>query len=264
MTTSADPQPAGEPAADPGTERGTGRRRLLSAMLPRASRGQLLAAILCAMLGFAVVVQVQQTQASSITSLRQADLIGVLANLTATSDRLDAEARTLQTQRAALQSGSDHGAAAEQAARERLAVLGILAGTAPAHGQGLRLEINDPTGQVGAPGMLDLIEELRDAGAEALQIGPVRVVAQTAVTDKAGGGIQLDDPPVVLHSPFTVLAIGKKQDLATALKIPGGVIDAMSAKGATVAVVEQDGVTIEALHRLRQPQYARPAPAVSP
>jgi uncharacterized protein YlxW (UPF0749 family) len=244
------------------TARGQGRRRLLSSMTPRATRGQLLAGLLCMLLGFAVVVQVQQNQSSAITSLRQSDLIRILGNLTQRSDRLEAQARSLQAQRDLLQSGTDRGAVAEQAAQQRLTLLTVLAGTVPVTGPGIRLEIVDLKAAITATSLLDAVEELRDGGAEAIQIGDVRVTLDTFFTDRPGGGILADK--TVLTPPYTMLAIGDSQGLSTALKIPGGVVEALQAKGASATVTEVDTVTIDALHQLTSPLYARPAPAASP
>ncbi|GMA89255.1 hypothetical protein GCM10025868_45050 [Angustibacter aerolatus] len=49
----------------------------------------------------------------------------------------------------------------------------------------------------------------------------MRVVASTAFTD-ADGGVAVDG--TVVPAPFTVLAIGDSQTMATALEIPGGVL----------------------------------------
>jgi len=248
--------------APPSGGRGQGRRRLLRAMPLRASRGQLLAGLLCMLLGFAVVVQVQQNQSSTISSLRQSDLIRILGNLTQRSDRLEAQARSLQAQRDALQSGSDRDVVAEQAAKQRLTLLAVLAGTVPVTGPGIRLDINDPGGALTATSLLDTVEELRDGGAEAIQIGGVRVAVDTSFTDRVGGGIQSGEQ--VLTPPYTVLAIGDPQGLSTALKIPGGVVEALQAKGASSSVTEVDTIAISALHPLPTPQYAHPAPAATP
>ena len=67
-------------------------------------------------------------------------------------------------------------------------MLGILAGTVPATGPGVTITIDDPDGAVTRPTLLDGVEELRDAGAEAIEINDsVRVVASTSFTDGDGG-----------------------------------------------------------------------------
>ena len=61
-------------------------------------------------------------------------------------------------------------------------MLRILTGTVAATGPGVTLTIDDPDGSVTAATLLDGVEELRDAGAEAIEINDsVRVVASTCV-----------------------------------------------------------------------------------
>ena len=108
--------------------------------------------------------------------------------------------------------------------------------------------------------VLDLVQELRDAGAEAIQIGSVRVVASTWFAD-AAGGVSVDG--TALRPPYTVLAIGESQTMATALEIPGGVVASLPDRAAaTVAAREQ--VEVTALHAVRAPRYARPAITATP
>jgi len=236
------------------------RRRLLSALVPRFSRAQLLAGGVCALLGFAVVVQARQAEVASLSSLRQSDLITVLDNATQETARLDAQAADLQRTLARLQSSTDGAPAARQAAQSRLDTLGVLAGTLPATGPGIELEISDPKAAVNATDLLETIQELRDAGAEAMQLGPVRVVARTALLDdSATSGLLVDR--TVLSPPYRLLAIGDPQTLAAALQIPGGVLEALRNKGGQGTVRTLQAVSVTAVVTQRPPQYARPAPA---
>ena len=236
------------------------RRRLLSALVPRFSRAQLLAGGVCALLGFAVVVQARQAEVASLSSLRQSDLITVLDNATQETARLDAQAADLQRTLARLQSSTDGAPAARQAAQSRLDTLGVLAGTLPATGPGIELEISDPKAAVNATDLLETIQELRDAGAEAMQLGSVRVVARTALLDdSASSGLLVDR--TVLTPPYRLLAIGDPQTLAAALQIPGGVLEALRNKGGEGTVRTLPAVSVAAVVTQRPPQYARPAPA---
>ena len=66
--------------------------------------------------------------------------------------------------------------------------LDILAGTVPVTGPGIRITIEEVDGPVDIDSLLDTVQELRTAGAEAMQInGEVRVVAQTSFEDGVGG-----------------------------------------------------------------------------
>jgi uncharacterized protein YlxW (UPF0749 family) len=220
-----------------------------------------LVAALLAVLGFAVVVQTRQTQEDGLQSLRQSDLVRIFDNLQQQSDRLDEEAQQLREDLAGLRSGTDRTAAAEQAARRRLEVLGILAGTLPARGPGIRLEIRDPDNRVTAAMLIDTVQELRDAGAEAIQVGDVRVVASTSFVD-GPDGVVVDGTE--LRPPYRFVAIGDAATMKSALDIPGGVLEILRSGGAEGAVETADTLTVDALREIETPQYARPAPARSP
>ena len=220
-------------------------------------------AALLGLLGFAAAVQVRSTQEDGVlASARQEDLVRILDDLSNRSDRLRAETATLTEARARLTSGTDRDEAALQEARRRARVLGVLAGTEPAEGPGIVLTLNDPTGEVGADDLLDALQELRDAGAEAVQVegadgtGPVRVVASTSFVER-GGGVEVDGE--LLRQPYVFRLVGDPLALAPALAIPGGVTDSVEQQGGSVRVERAQEVVVGALRPLDRPRYARPA-----
>ena len=96
-------------------------------------------------------MQARQTQEDGLSSLRQSDLVRIFDNLQRAVRRASRRTRaTLEETQQELRSGTDRTAAAEQAARQRLEVLGILAGTLPATGPGITLRIDDPDNRVTA------------------------------------------------------------------------------------------------------------------
>jgi len=235
--------------------------RLLYAMRPRATRAQALALALCFVLGLAGFLAVRQNQSLGLASMRQSDLVSLLDNVTEKSNRLEDETRRLQDTADRLKSGSDKSAAALQAAQQRLELLGILAGTSPAVGSGIQLIITDPARKVTAATILDTVEELRDAGAEAIQIGDVRVVASTAFVD-GDNGVRVDG--VEVQRPYVFLVIGDPQTLSAALGIPGGVQEVVKQLGGNGKVDLKQSVTVSALRSVSAPQYAHPATSAAP
>lgn len=226
----------------------------------RLSRAQVLAAVLVAALGFALVAQLRQTEEQGLATLRQSDLIRILDDVGDRRDRLASEASDLEVQRRELTDVRTGAQAALAAAQQRATTLGILAGTVAAHGPGVEVYITDPDAALRAATMLDLVQELRDAGAEAIQIGSARVVASTSFSD-VKGGLAVD--AVVLQAPYVVRAIGDGQTMATALEIPGGVVAGMPT-GSHTTVAVRDDVDITALHAVPRPQYAQPAVTATP
>ena len=208
-------------------------RRLRLMFGARATRANVLATVLTLALGFAIATQIQQNQEGGLASLRQDELVRVLDDVTQRSARLDKQQRELEVQRDQLQSGADRAKAATQQAQERLDQLAILAGTVKATGPGVRVTITDPAGAVRAAGLIDVLQELRDAGAEVIQFGTVRMVAGSYFSD-AGTTITADGQS--LSRPYVILAIGDPQTLASAMNIPGGIVDSMKRIGATASV----------------------------
>jgi uncharacterized protein YlxW (UPF0749 family) len=101
------------------------------------------------------------------------------------------------------------------------------------------------------------VQELRDAGAEALQINGVRVVASTSFADLKAG-VVIDGATVA--SPVVVKAIGDPATLASSLAIPGGVTETARSQKVTVRVVKSATVEVDALRAPKTPRYASPTP----
>ncbi|RKS77885.1 uncharacterized protein YlxW (UPF0749 family) [Motilibacter peucedani] len=208
-------------------------------------RAQVAVGVVLALVGFAAVVQARSSGTSSLSGLRQTELVRILDDSEARSEQLAEELRTLQQDYDSLSRGRAADAAAAADARRRADELGILAGTLRATGPGVEVRIPDPQGRVRAVALLDLVQELRDAGAEAIQIGSVRVVVSTALEESAQG-VRVDG--TVVPQPYVVLAVGPAADLASALGIPGGVVESLQAAGVSPQVSQRASVLVSALH----------------
>ena len=236
----------------------------LRLLRPRLRRVDVLVAVLLAVLGFAAAVQVRTTQTEGpLAYARQEDLVTILDDLSNRNDRLRAEISSLSEAQRRLTSGSNQSEAALAEARRRAQVLGVLAGTVPARGPGITLTIDDPDRQITADVLLDALMELRDAGAEAVQLegagsSAVRVVASTELIDQRGDGVLVDD--VLLRPPYRFVVVGDPGTMASALGIPGGVLANVESRGATAVVERREEVLVDALQSIEPPRYARPAP----
>ncbi|MDO0928712.1 DUF881 domain-containing protein [Streptomyces sp. TG1A-8] len=238
-------------------DRLTGRQRLIDGLWPpRLTRAQLIVALLLFGLGFGLAVQVASNSdsGSALRGARQEDLVRILDELDDRTQRLEDEKQGLEKQRQELQSSSDQAAEARRQTAEKERQLGILAGTVAAQGPGITMTVGDTKGTVKADMLLDAVQELRAAGAEAIQVNGVRVVANTYLTD-AGRGVNVDGNKI--NAPYRFKVIGKPQDLEPALNIPGGVVQTLEKEQATVAVERSDKIVVDALRQAEQPDYAR-------
>ncbi|MDC7120510.1 DUF881 domain-containing protein [Cellulomonas fimi] len=236
---------------------GSGWAVLGRALRPRVTRAQVLAGVLCALLGFALAVQIRQTSDLSLSGMRQADLVRILDEATTRGDALERERADLVDERDELLSGSDTRQAALDALRRSAETQGILAGRLPAEGRGVVVTVSDGGSQVKPVTMLNMLEELRNAGAEAMQLNDQRITASSAFTGTAGA-IQLDG--TTLSAPYVWKVIGDPDTIATALQMPGGAFAEVRNNGANASVEPQDLVEVSAVRVLPDPVHATPVP----
>jgi uncharacterized protein YlxW (UPF0749 family) len=257
---SLDPTPTKAAEERPETARST--RSRLRASLMHPGRGQILAAVILFVVGVAGAMQIRiNATDDTYASARREDLIQLLDGLSSESRRLEGEITQLEQTRSNLQSGADTQRVARQEAEKHLSELSILAGTAPAQGPGIRMRIADPKAAVDAGVLLDAVEEMRDAGAEVIEVNnTIRVVASTWFGSD-GRGLVIDGKPVT--RPITMEVIGEPHSLEEAARFRGGIVSEITGPriGGQVQIEQQNRVVIESLHTASENQYARPASA---
>ncbi len=234
----------------------TGRQRLAAGIWPpRVTRAQLVVALLLFVLGLGLAIQVRSnSDNSALRGARQEDLVRILDEVDERTQRLEDEKQRLDDQRTELENSSDQAEEARKQTVEKERQLGVLAGTVAAHGPGITVTVNDPGGAVRPDMLLDALQELRAAGAEAVEVNGVRVVANTYFSGD-GGAVKVDGRKI--SAPYVFKVIGKPQDLEPALNIPGGVVQTLEKEQATVHVARTDDIVVDALRPAERPDYAR-------
>jgi uncharacterized protein YlxW (UPF0749 family) len=228
------------------------RRRLHG---PRGSAA--LIGVLTLLLGFAIAVQVHaHSSRDALSVLREEDLVGILDDQTSRAAKLRQQIADLQANLDELQQSGNRSAAARKQILEHSRALGVLLGTLPATGSGVSVTVTDPDGSLTGEDLLDVVEELRGAGAEAIQFGSVRVTTSTSF-EGSGGTVTVDGTS--LRPPYRVTAIGGPKTLDTALNIPGGVAATVRAAGGVLSVQEAKHVRVSATVQVPKPKYAQPS-----
>jgi uncharacterized protein YlxW (UPF0749 family) len=246
-------------APDHGAQGERYRSRLWNSIW-RPGRGQLIAAVILFVVGVGGVMQIRiNTADDTYSSARREDLVQLLDGLGSESRRLEGEIAQLEQTRTNLQSGADTQRVARDEAEKRVQVLSILAGTAPAQGPGIRMRIADPNNKVNADVLLNAVEEMRDAGAEVIEVNnTIRVVASTWFGSDARG-LVIDG--VRVSTPITIEVIGEPHSLEEAAQFRGGIVSEITGPqiGGQVQIEQLERVVVESLHTVRQNQYAQPA-----
>lgn len=230
--------------------------RLRRAMLT-PSRAQLVVGLLLAALGFGAVTQVRANDITTdYAGYRQQDLIDVLEGLSAATQRSRREIDQLQATRDRLSSDRTNRQAALAQAQQRADQLAILAGLVAVEGPGITITVSTP-GQTSLELLLDILQELRTAGAEAIEVNDsIRVVAQTAL-DVSSAGVVIDG--TTISGELRIEAIGDPRTLREGVTFSRGPQERVEEAGGRFDVVEQDLVEIGTVRTLEEPEFAAPA-----
>lgn len=233
--------------------------RVREALL-HVSRSQIVVAVVLGLLAMGFVMQVRaRANDTSYATARRADLVQMADGLDAETRRLEGDLRSLEETRRALESNRGSAEVARNASRARLDELAILAGTAAAQGPGVRITITDVKHKVDVAMLLDALEEMRDAGAEAIELNDtVRVVAQSSVGGTTGA-TTVDGRPVA--GTIVLDVIGDPHALEEAARFRGGLATEVTspAVGAAITIERSERIEVTSLHAVAPPQYARPA-----
>ena len=245
------PEPTPAPAPDHAWARI--RKDLL-----KPSRSQLIVAVVLLLFGFAITLQLSGGRDQRYTNLRQDELVAMLDDVQAEARRLEGEITQLEVTRQRLQSGAESSAEAREQALRRLDALELLGGTAPAQGPGIRVTITDRAGKVTPEILLNTVEELRDAGAEVMEVNDaVRLVTNSWFATVDG---QLQADGVRLGSTIVIEAIGDPETLSEATRFRGGLVSTIEGErvGGTARVVEVEDLVIDSVVDPETPRFARP------
>lgn len=210
------------------------------------------AVILSVLLGVFISIAIKQNdQPELLTSVREDELVLILDDLSKQKDALEIELLKQTQILESLKSGS--GDEARKAAQNRIDQLILLSGTAPVSGRGIQVLITGDVYSVNSFTILDTVQELRDAGAVAIEVNGVRVINSTYFTD-TNEGISVNNTKI--RSPYKILALGDPETMSTALKIPGGMSETVTTSGGNVIITEFPEVEITSSVPLTTPEYA--------
>lgn len=208
-------------------------------------------ALLCLVLGVAIVAQVRQVQGDELAALSQNELIRLLEEVSVMNEDLENEVNDLLVDRANLISGAD----TEKYNESYFWDQSILAGTVPVDGTGIILTVDDPLQGLTSYHFVHVMEELRNAGAEAIEVSGIRLTANSYFLDTTDG-LVLDGVPI--SSPYEWRAIGPVETMRDALRMHGGAVVTMTQRGAQVDLQDRELVQVTAIKDPPSPKYAHP------
>lgn len=219
---------------------GTGRRALLLA-------------IVCFVLGVGLVAQLRgrrgQNAPGGAVSVDQSAIMGSLVVVNA---ELRSEVQKLQGQLQAYERAPERGGLPEM--NEELRRMRIVNGTVAVTGPGVEVRIG---AGVNAVDLQDMLNEIRNVGAEAIGLNDVRLTIASALSSD-NGGMLLDGRRI--EPPFVFKAIGDPPTMATALSRRGGVLELLRVAypGLQAEVKTVQRISLPAVREQRQFVLGRP------
>jgi len=225
-------------------------RRLASQPVSRITVG-----VVAGLLGILAVGQLRgQAGVPGLAGLSASELTLLIANLNANNETLRTEVAELSRQEARLAAANAGGVTTVGQLRSDLARIRAWSGLTAVSGPGVTITIQGP---IGGDGVEDLLNELRNAGAEAIAVGGVRLVPGVVVAG-APGALSLENTP--LGEAFEIRAIGSPEILTGTLTRLGGSVAQIAATypEAVLTVTPTNLVAVPASGRSLAPTYARP------
>ncbi|AOZ72640.1 hypothetical protein BK816_04455 [Boudabousia tangfeifanii] len=204
--------------------------------------------------GFAIATQFVASESTGLDRLSETQLIQLLDELRSREAKLTGEQADLEQQLRQLKSAATSQEEAQKAAEARQNSIAILSGSTPVKGNGVTATITDPKRAIPAGTIVNLLGELRNAGAEAIDISGQRVVASSSVSKK-GDSLLIDGQQIA--PPYRLTALGDPSVLSVALNIPGGAVSRLKSYGARVTITSSPNLTIDSFITPKPSQWAQ-------
>lgn len=190
--------------------------------------------VVAMLIGLLAVGQLKsQARPAEISSLSAQELSTLIETLTARNRELRAGLADIREQLREYEISGPQGQSALQVSREDLRRITAFGGLAAVDGQGIVMDVD---GDLDAIALNDLINELRNAGAEAIAVDRVRITARSVAVE---GPRSLEVDGVDVGRRLTLRAIGSPDGLLSAMQRPGGIISQLKLFISATIVIRQ-------------------------
>jgi uncharacterized protein YlxW (UPF0749 family) len=221
----------------------------------KSRSAQLSLTILCFALGLLLMAQfrTQRMTSRALLSASSAEQLAIISSLVENNARLREEMETLEEQLSEYQQAT--GRAVLGTLVEELNKVRIINGLVEVSGSGVEVSIDGP---IGVLDVQDLINELHNAGAEALTINGERLTLYSVVASTEDGAMTVNGTQ--LSRPYVLQAIGQPETMETALLRKGGLIATLERnyEGLAVSVIRRERMVLPVYKGAIEFVYASP------
>lgn len=179
--------------------------------------------LILTMLMFTQFKTVDETDIMAIETMRETELRTELASWKEKYDAIDTEIQERELRISEYKIELNNDANSTELLSNEVKEAETYLGYRDVHGEGIVITLSDLDSPVDYQQLLELVNELKNAGAEAISINGQRIVSTSYISLINNSIILIDD--VKTASPYEIKAIGDKKYLESALTIKGGYID---------------------------------------
>ena len=230
--------------------------------------GEWSVAAVCAVLGFLFALQLRSVKLNAAADTTNASRLETLQELyNAMADQkegLEAQVTQMQTELEEYRRQAASGGEAGEALKAEVDRLEIAAGLTDVEGPGVSVVMQDSTAAnttgdeadylIHDSDLLSVINELRDAGAEAISLNGERLLATSEVRC-TGAVVSVNGRRYA--APFVIFAVGEPTTLYNALTMRNGVVDVLGQWKIDVQVTMSDHLLIPKYNGAIAFEYAR-------
>lgn len=225
--------------------------------MTRAMLRQSLLTLMCIAIGFALITQLRtyDTITSDVGNLSPEERSVIIIGLIDRNGAAEREIAILQTQNEDYKRTQANGTSNLDQLVYDLTLLRAQTAAVQVRGPGVQITIDYA---LRAIDMIALINEVRNASAEAIAINNQRIVVRTSI-DERDGFLLIDG--VAQAPPYVVTALGDSSTLMGALNRIGGLLRIWNEiEGVSVQIAPYDNLTLPRVATVPTFRYAQPIP----
>ncbi len=225
---------------------------------------QIAVAVVCMVLGIMVSIQFRTVKqgVGPVSEYRARELAAQLKKVREENVKLQNVKNDYESKIKEFEDTASQGSLYAKILKEELDQARILAGIEDVEGPGITVVVDDLkfSEKVNYPlisysMLLELLNELNAAGAEAVSINEQRIISTSEI--RQIGGIHININTVSFAPPFVFKAIGDPKTLEAALRLREGIAEKLENSGVAVTITQEQLIKISKYNGVIERKYAK-------
>ena len=225
---------------------------------------QIAVAVVCMVLGIMVSIQFRTVKqgVGPVSEYRARELAAQLKKVREENVKLQNVKNDYESKIKEFEDTASQGSAYAKILKDELDQARILAGIEDVEGPGITVVVDDLkfSEKVNYPlisysMLLELLNELNAAGAEAVSINEQRIISTSEI--RQIGGIHININTVSFAPPFVFKAIGDPKTLEAALRLREGIAEKLENSGVAVTITQEQLIKIQKYNGVIERKYAK-------